>query len=1272
MRKTYYCVFIISLALFIFAFSGATDTAFAQGSVTTSDYEACRIFAFPYVYDTDYVFFAALRSGYSVSGKTDELYVAVGDDRVDGALCDETELDTYVSSLEAYVPDTEHMDDAVRAYFEYMSSVDLREYSLFRFECDIGDLDADLTLTVPQPVAIQYEVTVDVGALSEYITVDADTTYTTDGEYTATVDFADNVDYSNCYVTFGEVVRYLSEATVTDSGYCFAFSTTGVTGNRTLALGGCRKKVYTPVYELSVGLYLADFDSFYYHGESFSFVAVKSELYETRTPEVYANDVLLSYEIVDGEPYSVSSGSVCYRFIVPVELTKGDVRITSRGMEKDELTVSIVAMQGFTIEYISDSPAYEGENYVFFVRLNNGYLNSEPRAISRNGNYVTMQAVESEPYLYRFTVVNAYKPIDIAIEGAIPDVYVAHVVLGKGAEGTFNGETLDGDDLYNVTFGTEQTLRLRHTAGYLDFAFALLINGEAVELPEDIRDGYHQIVIPADYVRYGMVIEVKDGFYADYRLDVAAGEGTAMSISDTPLSEDGFRFSLTVDSAHDRQIPTVTLDKTDLQYIAVTETDSGVRYDYLISDGLPEGDHVLSSSDLQLNVYEVTVSVGDGFETDRSKYEVVHGQGASVTVRRLAGHSGRYECLIDGTAIGNMSVEGITLTEENGVIILTIPSSYVTDDIAVAFGDVPPDLFVMSKTEGIGTSITFSTERVVYGESVLVYVTIREGYRSGTPKLYVSTNGQGKNILGLEATEEADVYVAEYADVVSDCLFVTDSMYRDTFDVTIVSCDGVERVAYVEKAYYGYDYSIKIYYSTGYERSNPSVTVNGVSVPVAADGVVTVAADMVKSDLRFVISDVTLNTYYVTFFDQKGLYIITKRDDKEVVLNGKEYTVRHGDDITFWLRSIDDYLISDTRIYVDGVELESVFGSYHIESVSGDMTVTALTKCYQSVALTIREIDSLPRPEGSLTEIINASAAILEQKRFLDAMPSSDIAQLPESTLVKLDSLLDQLVTRLAIIEYSDGFLIDNLGIAVPLSDEYYAYEGQKTVRIYPVYTEMQVQKDKSVRKLLRKSDAKYVSVYDFRIMRTTVLGDVETTVDVTDILNCPLHIGARIPDDNRQYVIMVVGNDVYSDYTETPGEDGHQYLTLTVGRDEYRIILGAKNKRYWLLAVLLCVLFGLVVLYYVRKHNDKKGVVSATARRSRPTPPDVSVILTNRQPDKGQSETFSGDNIGDDAVENKDEGTTVGRGLDEIPDDIYLSPTDGDEGAAQGDDATE
>ena len=1206
-----FALFSVLAALFLalcFAADFSYESAYAQAdySVDVADVDGCRILAFPYCDDGEYTFFAFISYGYGFddSMPPDNFDVSVNGARTSGVLSSVENVEAFVAELS---DNADPNDPAEVGYFSKFFDLRNKRAFIYRFTLPSAATGADLVISAYPIQKFDYVLTLGIAEYSEYIDVECPSEFNIDSEIDLVLTVADDLSVQDACVTFAGETVYIRDLSLTNGKYAISFDTGGVYGAQTCVLDGFVRKSFVSSFDLSDGVFLCDDGGGFFYGEPFSFVVARNVFYSDSDVEIFVNGTELVGEQIDGSPYYLDTGTTAYRYVVSGAYTKDVPVITSGPMLRNRLTVSVSAP--FGVEFIDlESSCEQGLDYRFGVYLSDGYVDSHPTVLSFNGNYATLVADQGASRMWTCTVHAPIEDVSLKIGDVVPDTYECTVYLGNGATGSFNGQAISDGAKFPVVYGAECMLLLSHAAGYADFGFRIIVNGQYTDLP-NIKDGdVYSIVIPAEYVVRDMTVRVADGFFADYEIVTMPGRGTTINISDRPMSEDGFSFSVLVSAPYCDSVPRVTVNGVEVESTSHSTVSGGVRYEYLLIEGIEADSITFLTDDLPLNNYSVTVVSGNGLVAENTEYSVEYGKSLRILLSRKQGYGGRTSVTVNETPFSEYEALGATLTDSDGVIEAYFAEDVIKSDLTIVFSDIAEDEYIMRTAEGEGCLITLSESVVKYGGSLIIRVAVKDGFVHSVPTLYVTT-GQTTQTLSLTKDGE-NGYTAEYANVTADCLFRTNDLKRDVFAVTVEYSDGVDGVSYNEKAYYGYEYSMTFQRSVSHSQRTPKVTLNGAEIPTNNDGNVfsiAVPAEYITENLNIRISAMDKNEYGIAFFDMQGIVVLGVN---AVELNGREAKVSYGDNFDFYVGVAENYTLRSITIYVDGKALSPTAenaSAYRMLNVTENKTVTAVVDYSASAATVESKIYALPSPYGSMDEIFAAEEAILYQKRFYDCLSRDEQQTIAPEMIKKLDSLLCQLTTVLSIDRYRDGMYIEGLATAVPFDGDFYYSDENRLTRIYVEITEKTKKVDKPLNKFLRKNKLKFVSATSVRVYKTTVLGGVETTVDVTDSLTGPIRIGYKTQTENggTQIGLYAGGEFIAVDHVETAADDGNAYICFETRGGEI-ISVYAKTKRdYVLLLVLIAVILGLMVAYYIRKRSDKGGKLITKLKK--PVPPTIS-----------------------------------------------------------------
>ncbi len=318
-----------------------------------------------------------------------------------------------------------------------------------------------------------------------------------------------------------------------------------------------------------------------------------------------------------------------------------------------------------------------------------------------------------------------------------------------------------------------------------------------------------------------------------------------------------------------------------------------------------------------------------------------------------------------------------------------IPEECVNQDIKITIGELNANEYSISLTPSQGIKYIDSSgegdlpelnEGIAYGNSFKFRIDTVEGYEisdievvakadlgNTSPITLIPTNG----IYTIEnVTSNYTVSVSGISKQQHTIEFrtVTGVACLDSYGATLPSSVTVEN---------GEDFSFYLSFDSAYSKSEDTanVTIKGSNNTVPRDSSGKYTLSNVTENKIIEIINVTKNSYIATFIPAEGVVYRTAK--------GKEFSgtlnVEYGESLYFKISLLDAYDQSTPNVKMNGTQnLVENSGSYVLENISDDVTVTVENVEKNPEELTIEDIQKVPDSvanENDVDTVVEATKA---------------------------------------------------------------------------------------------------------------------------------------------------------------------------------------------------------------------------------------------------------------------------------------------------------
>lgn len=371
-----------------------------------------------------------------------------------------------------------------------------------------------------------------------------------------------------------------------------------------------------------------------------------------------------------------------------------------------------------------------------------------------------------------------------------------------------------------------------------------------------------------------------------------------------------------------------------------------------------------------------------------------------------------------------------------------IPEEYVNQDIKITIGELNANEYSISLTPSQGIKYIDSSgegdlpelnEGIAYGNSFKFRIDTVEGYEisdievvakadlsNTSPVTLIPTNG----IYTIEnITSNYTVSVSGISKQQRTIEFrtVTGVACLDSYGATLPSSVTVEN---------GEDFSFYLSFDSAYSKSESTanVTIKGSNNTVPRDSSGKYTLSNVTENKIIEIINVTKNSYIATFIPAEGVVYRTAK--------GKEFSgtlnVEYGESLYFKISLLDAYDQSTPNVKMNGTQnLVENSGSYVLENISDDVTVTVENVEKNPEELTIEDIQKVPDSVANENDV----DTVVEATKAYDSLSDED------KNLVTNKQELEKAQSEAGSINHSsNGVTISGVDwniklIVTPLSD---------------------------------------------------------------------------------------------------------------------------------------------------------------------------------------------------------------------------------------------
>lgn len=193
---------------------------------------------------------------------------------------------------------------------------------------------------------------------------------------------------------------------------------------------------------------------------------------------------------------------------------------------------------------------------------------------------------------------------------------------------------------------------------------------------------------------------------------------------------------------------------------------------------------------------------------------------------------------------------------------------------------------------------------------------------------------------------------------------------------------------------YNSDYSFKLSIDTAYNKSNPTVTIKGVTTPVSPNPDGSYTLPSIKENIIVEIIDITKNSYTATFQPAEGVIYRTAKNKPFTEPQNVEYNGSYYFKVSLmdaYDQSVPLVLLNDEKI------LGENGGLYNITNIQDDVVITVKNVKKNPEEVTIDDVIKIPdeiASENDINDVVKATLAY-------DSLSDEEKAQVTNSAKLK-------------------------------------------------------------------------------------------------------------------------------------------------------------------------------------------------------------------------------------------------------------------------------
>ncbi len=758
------------------------------------------------------------------------------------------------------------------------------------------------------------------------ITFTTPATYGTDYTFTA----VKNTGYDQGTLAVSVKIGGVTYALGSPTGDTYTITGTSILGAVVITTTDIAPNTYTVTKVQGTGTTIT-FTTPATYGTDYTFTAVKNTGYDQGTLSVSVKIGGVTYALGSptGDTYTITGTSIL-----------GAVVITTTDIAPNTYTVTKVQGTGTTITFTT--PATYGTDYTFTAVKNTGY-DQGTLAVSVKIGGVTYALGSPTGDTYTITGTSILGAVVITTTDIAPNTYTVTKVQGTGTTITFTTP---------ATYGTDYTFTAVKNTGYDQgtLAVSVKIGGTAYTLGSPTGDTY---TITGTSILGAVVITTTDIAPNTYTVTKVQGTGTTITFTTPATYGTDYTFTAVKNTGYDQGTLGVSVTIGGVTYALGSPTGDT----YTITGTSILGAVVITTTDIAPNTYTVTKVQGTG-TTITFTTPATYGTDYTFTAVKDTGYT-------QGTLSVSVKIGGVTyaLGSPTGDTY-TITGTSILGAVVITTTDIAPNTYTVTKVQGTGTTITFTTP-ATYGTDYTFTAVKNTGYDQGTLAVSVKIGG----VTYALGSPTGDTYTITGTSILGAVVITTTDIAPNTYTVTKVQGTGTT-ITFTTPATYGTDYTFTAVKDTGYTQGTLSVSVKigGVTYALGSPtgDTYTITGTSILGAVVITTTDIAPNTYTVTKVQGTGTtitfttpatygtdYTFTAVKNTGYDQGTLSVSVKIGG-VTYALGSPtgDTYTITGTSI-LGAVVITTGDLDLNIYTVSGTLTVTGGTASNEGVTITL-------------------------------------------------------------------------------------------------------------------------------------------------------------------------------------------------------------------------------------------------------------------------------------------------------------------------------
>lgn len=453
--------------------------------------------------------------------------------------------------------------------------------------------------------------------------------------------------------------------------------------------------------------------------------------------------------------------------------------------------------------------------------------------------------------------------------------------------------------------------------------------------------------------------------------DIQVMASTATGINILPLTN-GIYIIMSV-----KEDTTVTVSGVKKTNVSLSfEQYEGVNYknisgaEYVVHQQVPYGEEI---------IFQIEISEGYSQSADKIKVKVIGGGNEEISGKD------------DGREFEPDKPDDYKGPHKKGSLYV-IPEEYVTGDMKITIEGLEANQYSVGLRPAEGIKYVEATEKtplplfpelnggIIYGNPFKFRIIAEDGYDISNLEVIAKSNSGDSSPVTLIPAN--GIYTIE--NITSDYTVTVSGAVKQQHTVEIRTVSGVSCLDAYGKTLpssvtvsYGDSLSFYLSFDSAYSRSKDTadVTIKGSNnkVPHDANGKYTLSN--ITEDKIIEIINIKKNTYTATFIPAEGVIYRTAK--------GKEFSgkldVEYGESLYFKLSLLDAYDQSIPSVKANGkVNLLENGGTYVLNKVDDDVTITVENVVKNPEELTIEDIQNVPNPvtnEHDVNAVVAATKA---------------------------------------------------------------------------------------------------------------------------------------------------------------------------------------------------------------------------------------------------------------------------------------------------------